>query len=195
MQELHGGNVARVHLAEMESGAPLVVKTGGSGGNFAIEALMLRYLAESTDLPVPAVNHANKTLLIMDWIDSGDPINDAAARDAAKHLSALHKITAVKFGFECDTLIGPLVQPNPKTSRWFDFFRDHRMLFMARQALGEGGLLPETMHRFEKLAARLDQWIEEPGAPALLHDDMWGGNVLVRNSRITRFPSISVMQK
>lgn len=35
----------------MEPGAPLVVKTGGSGGDFAIEAFMLRHLAKNTYLP------------------------------------------------------------------------------------------------------------------------------------------------
>jgi fructosamine-3-kinase len=187
LQELHGGNVARVYLAEMQSGPPLVVKTGGAGGDFAIEALMLRFLGKNTDLPVPAVHHANETLLIMDWIDSGDSIDDAAERDAAKHLSALHKITAAEFGFDYDTLIGPLTQPNPKTARWLDFFRDHRLLFMARQALNENRLSSETMHRFENLADRLDQWIKEPDTPALLHGDMWGGNILIRDSGITGF--------
>ncbi|NKB19951.1 MAG: phosphotransferase [Alphaproteobacteria bacterium] len=185
LQELHGGNVARVHLAEMETGSPLVIKTGG--GDFAVEALMLRYLAENTSLPVPVVHHADKTLLIMDWIESGDPIDDDAERDAARHLSALHKITATDFGFECDTLIGPLRQPNPKTSSWLEFFRDHRLLFMARQALTEDRVSSDTMGRFEALASRLDEWIEEPAAPQLLHGDMWGGNVLVKDSRITSF--------
>jgi fructosamine-3-kinase len=93
----------------MEPGAPLVVKTGGSGGDFAIEAFMLRHLAKNTYLPNPKVHHTDKALLIMDWLDSGDTIDDPAERDAAKHLSALHKVTAADFGFECDTLIGPLV--------------------------------------------------------------------------------------
>jgi hypothetical protein len=78
LQELLGSNVARVHLAEMESSAPLVVKTGGSGGYFAIGAFMLRYPAKNTDLPVPTVQHADKALLIMDWLDSGDTIDDPA---------------------------------------------------------------------------------------------------------------------
>jgi len=187
VQELHGGNVARVFLVEMKLGEPLVVKTGGSGGDFAIEALMLRYLAENTELPVPAVHYADETLLIMDWVDSGDSIDAAAERDAARHLAALHKITAMNFGFDCDTLIGPLHQPNPKTVRWLDFFRDRRLLFMAQQELSENRLSTETMNRFDKLANRLDQWIEEPAAPALLHGDMWGGNVLIKDSRLTGF--------
>jgi fructosamine-3-kinase len=58
---------------------------------------------------------------------------------------------------------------------------------MTRQTLDENRLSAKTMHRFDKLAARLDQWIEEPDAPALLHGNMWGGNALDKDSRITGF--------
>ena len=64
---------------------------------------------------------------------------------------------------------------------------DKALLIMDWQTLDENRLSAKTIHRFDKLAARLDQWIEEPDAPALLHGDMWGGNVLVKDSRITGF--------
>ena len=187
LQELHGGNVARVYLAEMEAGDPLVIKTAGTGGDYLLESFMLRFLATNSALPVPTVHYADKNLLIMDWIDSGDPIDDRAERAAARHLAALHKISRPKFGFECDTLIGPLAQPNPETTSWLEFFRDHRLLYMARQALDEDQFTYATMNRIENLAGRLDQWIKEPAAPSLLHGDMWGGNLLVKAGRVTGF--------
>lgn len=62
----------------MESSAPLVVKTGESGDDFTVEAFMLRYLAKNTGLPISKIHHADKVLLIMDWLDSGDTIDGPA---------------------------------------------------------------------------------------------------------------------
>ena len=39
---------------------------------------MLRYLAKNTDLPIPKIHHADKALIIMDWLDSGDTIDGPA---------------------------------------------------------------------------------------------------------------------
>ena len=39
----------------------------------------------------------------------------------------------------------------------------------------------------EAFAGRLPEWLDEPAAPALIHGDMWGGNVLTRNGRIAAF--------
>ena len=39
---------------------------------------MLRYLAKNTDLPIPKIHHADKALLIMDWLGSGDTIDGPA---------------------------------------------------------------------------------------------------------------------
>lgn len=41
--------------------------------------------------------------------------------------------------------------------------------------------------RIERLAARLDEWLVEPAAPALIHGDMWDGNIVHQDGRITGF--------
>ena len=96
-------------------------------------------------------------------------------------------MSAQSFGHECDTLIGPLPQPNPQGASWLDFFRDQRLLYMARVALDAGRLPPAAMARIETLAGRLGEWIEEPARASLIHGDLWGGNVLVRGGRIAGF--------
>jgi fructosamine-3-kinase len=41
--------------------------------------------------------------------------------------------------------------------------------------------------RLERLAEKLDDYLLEPAHPALLHGDLWTGNVLVRGDRIAGF--------
>ncbi len=67
------------------------------------------------------------------------------------------------------------------------FFRDHRLLFMAREAQREGRLPLEMLRRIERLAERIDDFLIEPAFPSLLHGDLWTGNVLVRSGRVAGF--------
>jgi fructosamine-3-kinase len=154
---------------------------------------MLRYLAEHTRLPVPQLLHGDDSLLLMDFVEGGHPLGYEAQADAAIHLAALHAVRGASFGLERDTVIGGLRQPNPPGQSWRDFFRDHRLLYMARKALEHGRLTSAQMARIERLAVRLESWIDEPPHPALVHGDCWAGNVLCRSGRVAAFvdPALS----
>jgi fructosamine-3-kinase len=184
MARLSGGCIAETYKVALEGGEPVVVKRGE---DLALEGWMLRYLAARSDLPVPAVISAEDDLLIMEFVETSGGLDAGAEAHAAELLAALHGVAGDAFGLERDTLIGSLHQPNPETGRWIDFFREHRLLYMAREALDAGRLAGETMHRIEAFAARLEDHLLEPPAPALIHGDMWGGNVLTRQGRIAAF--------
>ena len=181
---LAGGCVGEVYRVRLPDGRDVVAKLGPPGGALELEGWMLGYLTRHTALPVPDVLHAEDTLLLMTYIESGDPITDSAEAHAAELLAALHGVTAPEFGLERDTVIGGLRQPNPPSPNWIPFFRDQRLVHMAREALDAGHLPLEIMARVERLAGQLDRWLEEPDRPSLIHGDMWGGNVLVRDGRI-----------
>lgn len=187
ISSLGGGCVGEVYLADMADGSRLVAKTGSAGSGLAIEGYMLEKLAELSDLPVPAVVHAEDSLLVMQHLETSDNLDHGAQTHAAELLAALHDVRGESFGFERDTLIGGLHQPNPETPRWLDFFRDHRLLYMGGEATKAGRLPSYLMSRLETLAGRLDRWIEEPPYPSLLHGDMWTGNVLCHKSRVAGF--------
>lgn len=181
---LAGSAAGRVFLVSLARGGRVVAKLGAG---LESEAWMLRHLASHTVLPVPHVVHAEDDLLLLDYVPAGGGITPAVEIHAADLLAQLHALSWHAFGAERDTVIGGLPQPNPPTRRWLDFFRDHRLLFMARAALAAGKLPPELMARIEILAGRLDRWIGEPEQPALIHGDCWGGNVLVRGDRVAAF--------
>jgi fructosamine-3-kinase len=84
-------------------------------------------------------------------------------------------------------LIGSLDQPNPWTQSWIEFFRDQRLLYLARVANEAGRLPAGDLGRVERLAERLDGFLEEPERPSLIHGDVWSANVLAKGDRITAF--------
>src|ERR687897_493247 len=146
VRPLGGGCIGEVYRAELEEGTPLVAKVDRNGeSHLEREAYMLRYLRERTDLPVPEVYHDSETLLLMEFVEGSSSFSKAAERHAAELLAALHGITADAYGHERDTLIGSLDQPNPWTESWVEFFREQRLLYMARVANAAGRLPDEDM--------------------------------------------------
>jgi fructosamine-3-kinase len=188
VRPLGGGCIGEVYRAELEEGTTLVAKVDRNGeSHLEREAYMLRYLREKSELPVPEVYHGSEKLLLMQFIEGSSRFTEGAERHAAELLAGLHGITADSYGHERGTLIGTLDQPNPPTKSWAEFFRDYRLLYIALVAHEAGRLPVEDLHRVERLSEKLDDLIEGPNPPALIHGDVWSANVLARGDRITAF--------
>jgi fructosamine-3-kinase len=181
-ERLGGGSVAVVWRATLANGCSIVVKCGSG---LALEAWMLQWLARETAAPVPDVLHAEDDLLAMAYVDA-EPGLDGPGAEAhlAAIVAALHEKRGARFGFERNTPIGGLPQPNAETESWTEFFRDRRLLFMAHEAMTVGRLPLALMTRIERLAARLERFLPTDAAPSLVHGDLWHGNVLSRGGRV-----------
>ncbi|MFU8806963.1 MAG: fructosamine kinase family protein [Bradymonadaceae bacterium] len=187
LQSLTGGCVATVYRADMTDGSRVVAKVEtGPSASLSIEGMMLRYLKENTDFPVPEVLHCSDELLVMDFIDNDGTVSVAGQKRAAELVADLHSHSAAAFGFDYDTLIGPLHQPNPWISSWSDFFAEERLMYMGGLCVSAGRMETKTLSAIENLCARLDTYLE-PGPPSLIHGDIWGGNVLFRRGDIVAF--------
>ena len=184
---LGGGCVGDVRHIELADGRQWVAKLGPTQAGLAIEGFMLNYLAEKSSLPVPDVFLSDDDLLVMAYLPAEGPMCQETEIHAADLVAALHEITNDTFGFKCDTVLGGLHQPNPPTASWLDFFRDARLIYMATQAHQVGRLSTPLRRRLDNLAARLDNWLDDSGTPALLHGDLWGGNILTANGRVNAF--------
>jgi len=185
LSPLSGGCVGDVFAVDLSDNSRLVAKVGNLGSGLEVEGAMLHYLKAETALPVPTVICADDTLLLMTFVPSSGQLGQREQEHAADLVAALHNITWTTFGFPWGTLIGGLNQPNPATVSWLDFFRDQRLIYMGRQALDAGRLPKRVFSRLETFAGNLDKWLSEPARPSLLHGDMWGGNILCSDGKIS----------
>jgi fructosamine-3-kinase len=188
IEPMGGGCVSAVYEVRLDGGRRLVAKIDEEMmASLTVEAFMLRYLAERSRLPVPAVHFASRQLLLLEYVPGASRFSPAAERRAAELLAELHEITAPEYGFVQDTVIGGLRQPNPPEDSWIEFFRRHRLLYMAGEAVREGRLPQATFARIERLSDQLERWLVEPERPSLIHGDVWTTNVLAEGDQITAF--------
>ena len=185
---MSGGCIGEVYRVELEDGTPLVAKVDRPAeSHLEREAYMLRYLRDNSELPVPEVYHGSEKLLLMEFIEGSSRFSKKAEHHAAELLAALHDVTAGAYGHEQNTLIGSLDQPNSWTDSWVEFFREHRLLYLADVAHESGRLPSKDRGRIDRLAGKLENLIDEPEQPALIHGDVWSANVLATGDRISAF--------
>ncbi len=175
---LSGGCVASCYELNLSDGRACFLKQhpGDIAGQFAAEAAGLKALAASSGLRVPAVIwYSDNSLLLED-------VPPAATRAAdfweqlGIGLAQQHKQTLAQFGFQRDTFCGGTRQPNPLISDGYRFFAEQRLLYLAKIAVDNELLSTRAFAQVEQLCTRLPELIPEQ-APALLHGDLWYGNV------------------
>jgi fructosamine-3-kinase len=185
---LTGGCVGEVYRCDLGDDAVVAkVDRRHDEGTLHIEGRMLRYLRANSSLPVPEVFHEEPGLLVMEFIDHDGARAPAGERGAADMLADLHGVSSERYGFDEDTLIGALPQPNPWTSDWATFYGRHRLLAFGRLADRRGSLPAGTLARLESLADGLHGVVGTPGRPSLVHGDVWSGNVLWHKGRVRAF--------
>ncbi|MGV0909999.1 fructosamine kinase family protein [Martelella sp. FOR1707] len=168
------GDLSALMRAVTDDGQSYIVKTGPAP---ALEAVMLRLIA-ATGAPAPAVIAADDTLLIMEEVEGRSGFS-GAEDDLARVLTALHRPVDRNYGFGADFSFGKVAIRNDETPSWVAFWRNNRLL----NSLAD---LPSPLAlRVESLAARLGDIIPDEPPPALLHGDLWSGNVMTSGGRVT----------
>jgi fructosamine-3-kinase len=185
---LSGGCVGEVYRARLADGETIVVKVDDRPQpQLSVEGYMLTYLADHSNLPVPAVLHSSDRLLLLEFLPGDSRFSRAAQRHAAELLADLHGVSGPAFGLERDTLIGGLHQPNLRSDSWLEFFRQQRLLYMAAEGVKAGRLPAMMQKRLQAFGERLGDWLMEPERPSLIHGDVWTSNVLAVDDHITGF--------
>jgi fructosamine-3-kinase len=144
---------------------------------FGAEAASLRWLGKANAVPVPAVLAADKSCLVIEWVDSGSPTPAAAVR-FGRDLADLHGSGSERFGAPWPGVIAGLPLPNEAADSWPTWYPANRLLPYARIARDSGTLSAADVGLIESAAARSPELAGPPEPPSRIHGDCWSGNVL-----------------
>lgn len=153
---------------------------------FEVEAEALREMRDSqTDLVIPEPVVATRptgdvpAFLVLEYLAPGTRISDFD-EVLGRGLAQLHRMSAEQFGFHSDNYCGTTPQPNAWCEDWIEFYREQRLRHQLRLAVGERGVSRSDRRAWESLLDRLDDVLGiDPEPPALIHGDLWSGNLHV----------------
>jgi fructosamine-3-kinase len=168
---LHGGDLSEVFAVTLADGTRVEAKRGA---RVATEAAMLRAMTRA-GAPVPRVLAQDGALLLLDWLEETPASPDGWA--ALGHaLLTLHHHTGHVYGWDQDYAFGAASILNTPQDDWPAFWARNRLLALLPAD-------PDLARRIEALALRLPDLLPAAPPPALLHGDLWAGNVLFSGPR------------
>lgn len=149
---------------------------------FEKEAAGLTMLRESECIFIPEVlgygSVGEKNYLLLEYIDGGRRVSDYW-EDFGRSLAQMHKNNSnTSFGLDHNNYIGRLPQSNEFHSDWITFFIEKRLEIQIQLAIYNRQVDNSFVRKYRSFYEKLpDLLISE--RPALLHGDLWSGNVMV----------------
>ena len=173
-RRLSGGSLSEVVWLRLNDGRALIAKRAPTAG---AEAEMLRAIG-ATGAPAPALIGVVDDLLVMAAVASDGPLGVASWQSLVAALALLHVSTDAPYGWPVDHAFGAVAILNERADDWSAFWAACRL----RCHLPF--IEPRLGRRIAQLADRLGTLLPARPPSVLLHGDLWGGNVLVREGRV-----------
>ncbi|MFG2041056.1 phosphotransferase family protein [Dactylosporangium sp. NPDC048998] len=190
---LSGGTFAAVWRATLDDGTEAAVKIGPppgvpllryERGIIAAEARYYRLAGAAGGVPVPPVLDADDEVVVVGLLP-GRPLTeqpedqkaeDSVRRELGAALRRLHTVKGTRFGYDGDGRTGGETWPEAFVAMTADLLADARDWGVALPVPDE-----RIMDAFERHSGALAEVRE----PALVHFDLWDGNVLCDAGRLT----------
>jgi protein-ribulosamine 3-kinase len=181
-QFLYCGNFNLAARVVTQSGKYFIKwNKGDHEGMFESEAKSMELIRETNTVHVPRVYGYGKkqdgAYLMLDFVAESTKKEDYWA-DFGRKLAQLHSTTNENFGLHFNNYVGALRQINDLSKDGIQFFLEKRLLFQLEMAykakLVDYKLYIDTQNLFSKIPSLFPK---EP--PALLHGDLWSGNIMV----------------
>lgn len=148
------------------------------------EAEGLNRIRKSTFLKVPEVFGCGRigdyNYLLSEFIQSGRYSLDYW-ENLGLGLAHLHLTQQTKFGLDHDNYIASLFQKNLESETWLDFYIEHRLEPLLGKAYFDRLIPLDFLKKFQEIYPRLES-IFPNEKPALVHGDLWSGNVISTQS-------------
>ncbi|HEU4960238.1 MAG TPA: fructosamine kinase family protein [Sphingomonas sp.] len=174
VRPLAGGDLSAVQRVTLADGRTIVAK---QGARVAAEARMLGAIRER-GVPAPAVLGVAGEVMLLERLPGSGGIG-SAWDDLARVLGPLHRGDGGRYGWDEEYAFGPVAILNGWSNDWPSFWAERRL----RCHLPH---LPAALAgRVEALAGRIGELLPTRPAAALLHGDLWGGNVLADGARVS----------
>jgi len=172
--QISGGRLTSVSRLALADGRYAIAKTGAL---VVAEAHMLEAL-RARGVPTPSVLGIEGELLILQDLPAAGRVARAWAH-LAEILDDLHMPTATAYGWDGDYAFGNVAISNGWNNSWVEFWANNRLRCH----------LPHVdrhlADRIARLADRLGDLLPAHPPAALLHGDLWGGNILVNGDHIS----------
>lgn len=174
-----GGDICTTTRLRLTDGRNAVIKTrpGAPAGFFAAEAEGLRRLRAADGARVPQVLAVDDECIIVDWVEPAKPTSELA-ETFGRALAATHAHGTGGFGADQDGFIGLAPLPNRPLPTWEEFYASRRVMPYVKAAADRGALSLEQAGVIEQAMKRLPDLTADPEPPALLHGDLWSGNLV-----------------
>lgn len=180
VKELGGGDINEVFLITTSTGDKMVVKLNDSKefpNMFRAEKRGLETLAATNTIEIPKVfdtgETGDKSYLLLEYKASGKAGTNFWETFGSQ-LADLHKNTSAQFGFSEDNYIGSLPQKNSPTNDAAEFYVTQRIAPQLELAKKQNFDLGISKYFLRNISENIP---DEP--PALIHGDLWNGNLLI----------------
>jgi fructosamine-3-kinase len=146
------------------------------------ECAGLRLLDEHSRFHMPKIiavgEHGSSQFLLLEYLAESSKSSTYWHRFGSR-LRALHSVSSAdnQYGLDMDNYMGSVTQRNKPCADWTEFFIEHRLKPMVKSCVNRQQLDASDSSRFASLFSRLED-LYPSEKPALLHGDLWSGNVM-----------------
>jgi fructosamine-3-kinase len=186
MELLNGGCINNVVKVTTEKAVFCIkINEGNSLDMYEKESNGLEVIRQTQVIDVPEVlgigSLEGKAFLVMEYIKTGIE-NQAYWEKLGQQIALLHQHTASQFGLSENNYIGTLPQYNDFYEDGITFFIEKRLKIQAGLAFYEGKVSEKILRKLDKLYTILPDLLPAE-QPALLHGDLWSGNVMIAHQQ------------